>query len=60
MENEKKEKVVTVQKILSGFLMVYGFLGVIALIWTQWTLLQVCLTVAFCSLVCKLVLPEDW
>jgi uncharacterized membrane protein YjgN (DUF898 family) len=60
MENEKKEKVITVQKILSGFLMVFAFFGVLSLIWAQWTLLQVCLTIVVCSGACMVILPEDW
>lgn len=60
MENEKKEKVITVQKILAGFLMAFAFFGVLSLIWAQWTLLQVCLTIVVCSGACMVFLPEDW
>lgn len=57
---DPKEYNLTAGKVFGILVVVFGVLGVFALIWAQWELLQVCATVSFASLILSVVIPEDW
>lgn len=60
MEDEKKDFEMTLHKLLAGIFCVAGIVGILSLIWAKWVVMQLCATFVFLSVVCMLVLPEDW
>lgn len=57
---DPKDYNLTAGKVFGLVVAVFTVLGVFALIWAQWGMLQVCATVAFASLILSVILPEDW
>lgn len=49
----------TLEKVLNCITAGFGLIAVLALIWAQWLLLRICLTVVVLSFVVSLVVPDD-
>jgi len=55
---EDNEKLVTLSKVLAVIITVFGLVSVLALIWAQWRLMQVSLTIVLLSSVAVIVTPD--
>ena len=59
--NDKKpETVVTVNKVLGLIIAVFAVIGVLSLIWAQWRMMQISITMVFVTSLIVLHIPEDW
>ena len=58
--DNKPETVVTVNKVLGLIIAVFAVIGVLALIWAQWRMMQISITMVFVTSLIVLHIPEDW
>jgi len=58
-EQEKKEIEVTLTKVIGYIIAAFLFVGVLALIWAAWRVLQVCATIVFVAAVFLLIKPDN-
>ena len=58
--DNKPETVVTVNKVLGLIIAVFAVIGVLSLIWAQWRMMQISITMVFVTSLIVLHIPEDW
>ena len=60
MEGEKNEYEVNLTKVLSLIIALFAIVGILALIWAKWRVLQICATVDFLAALAIILIPDDW
>lgn len=56
---EDKEKTITLAKVLGLIIAVFGCIGILALIWAKWKVLQLCATTVFLGVLAVILIPSD-